>query len=190
MNGRFHKIAVILLLVALALLNVCCQKNGQATDSFTADDVYGKWECYKINTLWKSMPDSVTNEPVEPLYNLFKITTDSLLNYVKTAAIPCYIKTAIGVSYSTNPNDTLPHDSTLSIGAMQAGDGILLQYNYAKTDSIREYFLQKIDTVLNINVCDYGIMPFKARVPAPVKVPLVIRPAIPRAALQNSVSWF
>jgi hypothetical protein len=113
--------------------------------------------------LWKSKPDSATSSPVDSMNNLYRITTDSIVNYVKTDSIPCYTKSWIAVSYSTNPGDSVPLDSSLIIQAEQSTNGIILRFNYTKTDSIQEYFLEKRDTSSTINVCDYGEMLFKTR---------------------------
>ncbi len=185
-------IVFILLLPAMVLWNVRCQKKDDS-GNFSAKDLYGKWKCNKISTLWKSKPDSVVNSPVGSQGIYYRITADSILNYEKTDSARCYAKSSIAVAYSTNPADTAPHDSTLSIQARQSAEGIVLEYDYIKTDSIREYCLQKIDTPSIINVCDYGVMAFKTRKSdrgIRKIVPVLVRCTDGWGASRNSISWF
>ena len=191
-NTGFLKYSVTLFLAILVLLGVQCEKKDD-TNNFSAADLYGKWNCYKINTLWKSKPDLVVDTPVDSLSNFFRITVDSIIDYVKTDSVPCYAKSSIPITFSTNPIDSVSLDSSLVIQAEQSTGGIILQYYFAKSDSIRVYYLQKIDTPSTINVCDYGNVVFKTSssgrstmesVPARVE----IRKA--RTTSQNSVSWF
>jgi hypothetical protein len=191
-RGRAWRNSAIVLLSALILMRLQCEKKDD-TNSFTATDVYGKWNCYKISTMWKSKPDSVANTPVDSLSNFFRITADSIIDYVKTDSVPCYLKSAIPIVFSTNPIDSVSLDSSLVIQADQSTAGIALEYYYAQSDSIRVYYLQKIDTPTTINVCDYGTMTFKslsigrsAGGSAPVGVE--INKAVMTS--QNAVSWF
>jgi hypothetical protein len=138
---------------AAVMLFIHCQRN-EGLDLFSAADMYGKWECYKINTSWKSTPDSLRTDTVASLYNLYKITPDSILNYTKTSADTCYRKGALSVAYATS--DTGDSAANLKIEAYQNSGGIALRYYYRTADSIKEYCLQKIDTVLTINVCRFG----------------------------------
>jgi hypothetical protein len=143
---------------AAVMLFIHCQGN-EGSGFFTAADMYGKWKCYKIITYWKSMPDSMRTDTVASLYNLYKITPDSILNYTKTSADTCYRKRALSVVYTTS--DTGDTAANLRIEAYQNSGGIVLRYNYRTLDSIKEYCLQKIDTALTINVCRFGSMLLK-----------------------------
>jgi hypothetical protein len=190
MNAGPLKNLQILLLTFIVLLNFFCQ-NKDNTGSLSAADLYGKWECYKISTLWKSDPDSVVNSPVDSLNNLYRITADSIINYSKTDSIPCYTKIPLAVSYSTNPADSQALDSNLIIQAEQDAEGIVLKYDYAKTDSIRECFLRRIDAPSIINVCDFGNTLFKSNTSDGNKektVPVAIQSM--ELTLPNSCSWF
>jgi hypothetical protein len=140
------------------ILFIHCQGN-EGSGFFTAAGMYGKWNCYKINTYWKSKPDSMRMDTVASLYNLYKITPDSILNYTKTSADTCYRKRALSVVYTTS--DTGDTAANLKIEAYQNSGGIALKYNYRTQDSIKEYCLQKIDTALTINVCRFGSMLLK-----------------------------
>jgi hypothetical protein len=191
-SGDAWRNFAIVLLSAMILVHLQCEKRDDAT-SFTATDLYGKWNCFKISTLWKSKPDSVVNSPVDSQSNFFRITADSIIDYVKTDSVPCYVKSSIPITFSTNPIDSVLLDSSLVIQAEQSTGGIILQYYYATSDSIRVYYLQKIDTPTTINVCDYGTMTFKplsigrsAEDSAPVRVE--INKAVMTS--QNAVSWF
>ena len=142
----------------MAMLLIHCQGN-EGSGFFTAAGMYGKWKCYKINTYWKSKPDSMRTDTVGFLYNLYKITPDSILNYTKTSADTCYRKRALSVVYTSS--DTGDTAANLKIEAYQNSGGIALRYNYRTLDSIKEYCLQKIDTALTINVCRFGSMLLK-----------------------------
>jgi hypothetical protein len=191
-SGGAWKKSAFVLLSAVILVCLQCEKKDDI-NGFTATDVYGKWSCYRISTLWKSKPDSVVNTPVDSQSNFFRITSDSIIDYAKTDSVPCYAKSAIPITFSTNPIDSVALDSSLVIQADQSTVGITLEYHYAKSDSIRVYYLQKIDTPTTINVCDYGTMTFKplsigrsAEESAPVRVE--INKAVTTS--QNAVSWF
>lgn len=159
MIARFLICGRISFLLAVVMLAADCQRN-EGDETFSATDMYGKWKCYKIYTVWKSRPDSMRVDTVDSLDNLYRITQDSILNYVKTAPSLCYRKSALAVEYTSG--DTVDSSAYLRITAFLYADGIALKYYYRTADSIKEYCLQKIDTALTINVCRFGSTLLKA----------------------------
>jgi hypothetical protein len=161
MNAHRLMHTVISVLFLVALLYMQCAKNDTGGD-FGATDLYGKWKCYKVFTYRKSMPDSIRNSPVDSMNNLFRITPDSILNYMKADSIPCYTKSAMGVEYTADTDDdTVSLNANLIIQAFENVNGITLKYYYSNVDSINEFCLQKIENAFSMNVCDFGNMLLK-----------------------------
>jgi hypothetical protein len=153
MNAGCKMLVALTILFAFMLLNVHCQKNdGEVV--FVPEDLYGKWKCYKIYTYWKSMPDSIRVTSPDSLDFLYRITQDSIVNYVKTAPASCYTKSSMAVAYTTD--DTVASGTDLIVQAYQNTIGITLKYYYRTADSITEYCLQKIENSMAIDVCDFG----------------------------------
>jgi hypothetical protein len=161
MSAKCTMLLGLPVLMLMVLLHVHCQRS-DAGDNFGSADLYGNWKCYAVHTYWKSMPDSVRIDPVDSINNLYRITSDSILNYAKADSVPCYAKIFLAVEYTENPyGDTVSLNTNLTIQAFKNGDGVVLKYFYANVDSINEYYLRKIETPFLINVCDYGNMLFK-----------------------------
>jgi hypothetical protein len=100
------------------------------------------------------MPDSIRATSPDSLDFLYRITPDSILNYVKTAPASCYAKSSMAVTYTTD--DTVSSGTDLIVQAYQNTIGITLKYYYRTADSITEYCLQKIENSMLIDVCDFG----------------------------------
>jgi hypothetical protein len=178
MNAKCMIHTGIPVLFVVVVLQVHCGRN-DAADRFGAADLYGKWKCYKVCTSWKSMPDSVRNGMIDSMNNLYRITPDSILTFVKADSIPCYTKNSMAVEYTADTDDdTVSLNANLIIQAFENVDGITLKYYYSNVDSINEYFLRKIENAFSMNVCDYGNMLLKTtdcRMNGKETVPVVIQ---------------
>jgi hypothetical protein len=153
MSARWKRHIALLILFVGVLLTVHCQRNDEEV-VFIPQDLYGKWKCYKIYTYWKSMPDSIRATSIDSLDVLYRITPDSIVNYVKTPPALCYTKLPMAVTYTTN--DTVSTGTDLIVQAYQNAIGITLKYYYRTADTITEYCLQKIENSISIDVCDFG----------------------------------